>query len=334
MSLGLEADDRVEVTRGPERRRSGRRRQPRAAQAGDARRAQAGGRRAEESADVALLPSQPVPHHRRLADRHRRRPDERGANAGRPVPRHQHPAGRRARRSTTACRPSRSRTISRAASSGSSRSARASITWSRGRCRASASSACSSSRARTPTPTSREISNLAMADLRRLPPGTLPPVVQKFDASSLPVALITLEGRGPVGNPAARHRPVHHPQSARGRARRLGAAAVRREVPPDHGLRRSGQAAGVPDEPDGRRARGQQREPDSAVRRREDRPARLHALHEQPVPERPRHQPHSAQDGRERIDGPRERRRARGGRAARFRTTSCRSTASGRRFCR
>src|SRR5947199_9601614 len=29
-----------------------------------------------------------------------------------------------------------------------------------------------------------EISNLAMADLRRLPPGTLPPIVQKFEASS------------------------------------------------------------------------------------------------------------------------------------------------------
>lgn len=41
-----------------------------------------------------------------------------------------------------------------------------------------------------------EISNLAMADLRRLPPGTLPPVVMKFDASSLPVCLITLKGRG------------------------------------------------------------------------------------------------------------------------------------------
>jgi multidrug efflux pump subunit AcrB len=38
-----------------------------------------------------------------------------------------------------------------------------------------------------------EISNLAMADLRRLPPGTLPPVVLKFDASSLPVCLITLK---------------------------------------------------------------------------------------------------------------------------------------------
>ena len=41
-----------------------------------------------------------------------------------------------------------------------------------------------------------EISNLAMADLRRLPPGTLPPIVQKFDAASLPVCLITLKGDG------------------------------------------------------------------------------------------------------------------------------------------
>lgn len=40
------------------------------------------------------------------------------------------------------------------------------------------------------------ISNLALADLRRLPPGTLPPVVLKFDASSLPVCLVTLKGEG------------------------------------------------------------------------------------------------------------------------------------------
>jgi multidrug efflux pump subunit AcrB len=40
------------------------------------------------------------------------------------------------------------------------------------------------------------ISNLAMANLRRLPPGTLPPVVLKFDASSLPVCLVTVKGQG------------------------------------------------------------------------------------------------------------------------------------------
>ncbi len=40
------------------------------------------------------------------------------------------------------------------------------------------------------------LSNLALADLKRLPPGTLPPVVLKFDASSLPVALVTVKGEG------------------------------------------------------------------------------------------------------------------------------------------
>lgn len=40
------------------------------------------------------------------------------------------------------------------------------------------------------------ISNLAMANLRRLPPGTLPPVVLSFDAANLPVCLITLKGEG------------------------------------------------------------------------------------------------------------------------------------------
>jgi hydrophobic/amphiphilic exporter-1 (mainly G- bacteria), HAE1 family len=40
------------------------------------------------------------------------------------------------------------------------------------------------------------ISNLAMADLGRLPPGTLPPVVLKSDASGLPVCLVALKGQG------------------------------------------------------------------------------------------------------------------------------------------
>jgi multidrug efflux pump subunit AcrB len=41
-----------------------------------------------------------------------------------------------------------------------------------------------------------QLSNLALADLKRLPPGTLPPVVLKFDASSLPVCLVTVKGAG------------------------------------------------------------------------------------------------------------------------------------------
>ncbi len=41
-----------------------------------------------------------------------------------------------------------------------------------------------------------QLSNLALADLKRLPPGTLPPVVLKSDASSLPVCLVAVSGLG------------------------------------------------------------------------------------------------------------------------------------------
>jgi multidrug efflux pump subunit AcrB len=41
-----------------------------------------------------------------------------------------------------------------------------------------------------------QMSNLAMADLRRLPQGTLPPVVISTGAASLPVCLLTVEGKG------------------------------------------------------------------------------------------------------------------------------------------
>jgi multidrug efflux pump subunit AcrB len=40
------------------------------------------------------------------------------------------------------------------------------------------------------------VANLALADLRRLPPGTLPPVVLGMDASTQPVCLVTLRGQG------------------------------------------------------------------------------------------------------------------------------------------
>jgi HAE1 family hydrophobic/amphiphilic exporter-1 len=66
-----------------------------------------------------------------------------------------------------------------------------------------------------------ELSNLALADLKRLPPGTLPPVVLKMDASSLPVCLVTLKGEGltqtqlhDIGQFAIRNQIVVVPGSA------------------------------------------------------------------------------------------------------------------------
>src|ERR1700743_2569071 len=40
------------------------------------------------------------------------------------------------------------------------------------------------------------IANLAVSDMKDLPPGTFPPVVLKSDASSLPVCLVTMNGPG------------------------------------------------------------------------------------------------------------------------------------------
>ncbi|MGC1397865.1 efflux RND transporter permease subunit [Candidatus Binatus sp.] len=41
-----------------------------------------------------------------------------------------------------------------------------------------------------------QMGTLAMADLGIMPPGTLPPLVLQYDVSSLPVVLVTLEGKG------------------------------------------------------------------------------------------------------------------------------------------
>src|ERR1044071_8426270 len=49
-------------------------------------------------------------------------------------------------------------------------------------------------RGTTPDSAVTPIADLGAANRRRLPPGTLPPVVLKFDASSLPVCFITLKG--------------------------------------------------------------------------------------------------------------------------------------------
>ncbi|QHN05225.1 efflux RND transporter permease subunit [Granulicella sp. WH15] len=47
-----------------------------------------------------------------------------------------------------------------------------------------------------PAAAATSISTLAMSDMRDLPPGTFPPIVLQQDASSLPVALVTLNGNG------------------------------------------------------------------------------------------------------------------------------------------
>ena len=126
------------------------------------------------------------------------------------------------------------------------------------------------------------ISNLAMAQLRRLPPGTLPPVVLKFDASSLPVCLVTFKGEGlnetqlrDLAQFTVRNQMASVPARL---CRSRSAAATGRSwcTPTRISWKRT-------TEPDGCGSVGERLEPDSAGGRRSDRVPGLQHLHQQPA---------------------------------------------------
>jgi multidrug efflux pump subunit AcrB len=79
-----------------------------------------------------------------------------------------------------------------------------------------------------------QMSNLAMADLRRLPQGTLPPVVLSTGASSLPAHR---RRQGHERDAASRLSSISNPQPDRRSSGRHRAASLRREVSPGDGLR-------------------------------------------------------------------------------------------------
>ena len=137
---------------------------------------------------------------------------------------------------TPGCRRSRSRTTSPSGRSGSSRSPAASTTWSRVRCPASSlikiyfqpgmnrrlrGQQHRQSRHGGNAPSAAGHAAAGRAEVRRLEPARLPHHAQ---------------GRGHERNATARHRPLQGAQPGRRCARRGTAAAVRRPIPPDHGL--------------------------------------------------------------------------------------------------
>ena len=171
------------------------------------------------------------------------------------------------------------------------------------------------------------ISNLAMANLRRLPPGTLPPVVLKFDASSLPVCLIALKGEGlnetqlrdlaqyAVRNQVANVRGASVPQPFGGKYRQIMIYVDPLKLEA-HQLSAMDVVRAVNDSnlilPAGRRSH---------------RPARLQHLHEQPGRERRRHQRDPVEDGGHQLRACRPM-SARPRTRSRSRPASCASTAS------
>ena len=132
------------------------------------------------------------------------------------------------------------------------------------------------------------IANLAMADLRRLPPGTLPPVVLGMDASTQPVCLVTLKGEGLNETQSQGSRAVPGAQSDLECAGRIRSAALRRHLSSDSDLRRPAQARSAQPEPQRRRAVGEHLQPDPAGGRRAHRLQGFQHLREQPVPGRER----------------------------------------------
>ena len=177
------------------------------------------------------------------------------------------------------------------------------------------------------------IANLAMAELSRLPPGTLPPFVLKFDASSLPVCLVTLQGRGSERNAAAR--------SSRSTSCAINWRRAGRRVPQPFGGRQRQIMVYV----DPLKLEAHQLSLMDVVRAVNDSnlilPAgnaqigrlRLQHLHEQPDRDGRRHQPDAAEDRRgcRRCASATSARRRTPPRSS---TTSCAWTASGPCTCR
>ena len=89
------------------------------------------------------------------------------------------------------------------------------------------------------------------AEVRRLEPAGLPGHAQR---------------RGAERGAAARSWAIRRAQPDRQRSRGLRAAALRRALPPDHGVCRSAQAGGAPTERHGRGAHGQRSQSDPARR--------------------------------------------------------------------
>ena len=82
-----------------------------------------------------------------------------------------------------------------------------------------------------------QLSNLALADLKRLPPGNAASRGSQVRCLQLARGAGYRQRRGSQRNPTSRLRPVSDSQPDRSRSRRRNSWRVWRNLPPDHGLR-------------------------------------------------------------------------------------------------
>ena len=78
-----------------------------------------------------------------------------------------------------------------------------------------------------------------------MPPGTTPPLILNYNASTVPILQLALSGEGLSEQNAVRSRPQRDPHAAGHRAGRRDSVSVRRQVAPGADRPRSGGAAGA-----------------------------------------------------------------------------------------
>ena len=88
-----------------------------------------------------------------------------------------------------------------------------------------------------------QITGVSQTLLRQAPPGTTPPFILAYNASTVPILQLALESTDAVGGAAVRSRQHHHPPGPGDGAGRLAAVSLWRQAAPGAGRHRPGGAA-------------------------------------------------------------------------------------------
>ena len=120
-----------------------------------------------------------------------------------------------------------------------------------------------------------QVTSIVQTILRVLPPGIFPPIILKYDASSVPILQLALESETLSEQQLVRSWSELHPNAARDRAGRFPPASFRRKAAPDHGGSRSERALCKGAFRHRCVERSEPAKPDSSGRRRQDRRSRL-----------------------------------------------------------
>ena len=141
-----------------------------------------------------------------------------------------------------------------------------------------------------------QITAISQTQLRQLPPGTTPPLVITYNASTVPILQLALVRTETFRAAAVRLWRELHPHAAGHDSRRGHSLSVRRQAAPGAGRSGYQRAAGEGSVAAGRRQRHQRAESDSALGHSQDRPVRVRRRPERQPANRGRTERSSDQD--------------------------------------